>query len=44
MKRAIVITASDGVSAGVREDASGVEVEERLEGSRIHGRAFGVAG
>ena len=31
MKRAMVITASDGVSAGVREDASGVEVGERLE-------------
>jgi molybdopterin adenylyltransferase len=31
MKRAVVITASDGVSAGVREDTSGVGVGERLE-------------
>jgi molybdenum cofactor synthesis domain-containing protein len=31
MKRAMVITASDGVSAGVREDASGVGVGKRLE-------------
>jgi molybdopterin adenylyltransferase len=31
MRRAVVITASDGVSAGVREDASGLGVGERLE-------------
>ena len=31
MKRAVVITASDGVSAGVREDVSGGGVGERLE-------------
>jgi len=31
MRRAVVITASDGVSAGVREDASGLGVRERLE-------------
>ena len=31
MKRAVVITASDGVDAGVREDASGFAVGERLE-------------
>ena len=31
MKRAVVITASDRVSAGVREDASGIGVGERLE-------------
>ena len=31
MKRAVVITASDGVSEGVREDTSGVLVGERLE-------------
>ena len=31
MKRAVVITASDGVSAGVRQDASGLGVGERLE-------------
>jgi molybdenum cofactor synthesis domain-containing protein len=31
MKRAVVITASDGVSAGVRQDASGHRVGERLE-------------
>lgn len=30
MHRAVVITASDGVSAGVREDASGAAVEDRL--------------
>ncbi|MGK2849607.1 MAG: MogA/MoaB family molybdenum cofactor biosynthesis protein [Candidatus Limnocylindrales bacterium] len=30
MHRALVITASDGVSAGVREDASGAAVEDRL--------------
>lgn len=30
MHRAVVITASDGVSAGVREDASGAAIEERL--------------
>lgn len=30
MHRAVVITASDGVSAGVREDASGAAVEARL--------------
>ena len=31
MKRALVITASDRVSEGVREDTSGVGVGERLE-------------
>ena len=31
MRRAVVITASDGVSAGVRQDASGMGVGERLE-------------
>ncbi len=31
MRRAVVITASDGVSAGVRQDASGLAVGERLE-------------
>ena len=31
MKRALVITASDGVDAGAREDASGFAVGERLE-------------
>lgn len=31
MRRAVVITASDGVDAGVRQDASGVGVGERLE-------------
>jgi molybdenum cofactor biosynthesis protein B len=31
MRRAVVITASDGVDAGVRDDASGVGVGERLE-------------
>ncbi len=31
MKRAVVITASDGVDAGAREDASGMRVGERLE-------------
>jgi molybdopterin adenylyltransferase len=31
MRRAVVITASDGVSAGVRQDASGLGVGERLE-------------
>jgi molybdopterin adenylyltransferase len=31
MRRAVVITASDGVSAGVRDDASGLGVGERLE-------------
>ena len=31
MRRAVVITASDGVSAGVRQDASGIGVGERLE-------------
>jgi molybdopterin adenylyltransferase len=31
MKRAVVITASDRVSAGVREDDSGIGVGERLE-------------
>ena len=30
-KRALVITASDGVSVGVREDTSGARVGERLE-------------
>ena len=30
MRRAVVLTASDGVSAGVREDASGAAVEARL--------------
>jgi molybdopterin adenylyltransferase len=32
MKRALVITASDRVSEGVREDTSGIGVGERLEG------------
>lgn len=32
MKRALVITVSDGVSAGVRDDASGAAVADRLEG------------
>jgi molybdenum cofactor synthesis domain-containing protein len=31
MRRAVVITASDAVSAGVRQDASGLGVGERLE-------------
>jgi molybdopterin adenylyltransferase len=31
MRRAVVITASDGVSAGTREDTSGASVEERLQ-------------
>jgi molybdopterin adenylyltransferase len=31
MRRAVVITASDRVSAGLREDASGIGVGERLE-------------
>ena len=31
MKRAVVITASDRVNEGVREDASGIGVGERLE-------------
>lgn len=31
MKRALVITVSDGVSAGVRDDASGAAVADRLE-------------
>ncbi len=31
MRRAVVITASDRVSAGTREDASGIGVGERLE-------------
>ena len=31
MRRALVITASDGVDRGVREDASGAGVGERLE-------------
>ena len=31
MRRAAVLTASDGVAAGVREDASGAAVEARLE-------------
>ncbi len=31
MRRALVITASDGVDAGVREDAAGARVGERLE-------------
>jgi molybdopterin adenylyltransferase len=31
MKRAVVITASDGVNAGIREDSSGLVVGERLE-------------
>jgi molybdenum cofactor synthesis domain-containing protein len=31
MRRALVITASDGVNAGVREDTSGARVGERLE-------------
>lgn len=30
MRRALVLTASDGVSAGVREDVSGAAVEARL--------------
>lgn len=30
MRRAVVLTASDGVSAGVREDASGAALEARL--------------
>jgi molybdenum cofactor synthesis domain-containing protein len=30
MRRAVVITASDGVAAGVREDASGTAVADRL--------------
>jgi molybdopterin adenylyltransferase len=32
MRRALVITASDGVSEGLRDDTSGVGVGERLEG------------
>lgn len=32
MRRAFVLTASDGVAAGVREDASGAAVQARLEG------------
>jgi molybdenum cofactor synthesis domain-containing protein len=31
MRRALVLTASDGVVAGVREDASGTRLAERLE-------------
>lgn len=31
MRRALVITASDGVATGVREDASGAGLAERLE-------------
>lgn len=31
MRRALVITVSDGVSAGVREDASGASVADRLQ-------------
>ena len=31
MRRALVITASDGVNAGVREDTSGARVGERLQ-------------
>jgi molybdenum cofactor synthesis domain-containing protein len=31
MRRALVLTASDGVAAGVREDASGARLQERLE-------------
>lgn len=31
MRRAVVITVSDGVSAGVREDASGASVADRLQ-------------
>jgi molybdopterin adenylyltransferase len=31
-RRALVLTASDGVTAGVREDASGAAVEARLHG------------
>jgi molybdopterin adenylyltransferase len=31
-RSALVITASDGAAAGVRQDASGVQVGERLEG------------
>ena len=31
MRRAVVITASDRVNGGVREDASGIGVGERLE-------------
>jgi molybdopterin adenylyltransferase len=31
-RRALVLTASDGVTAGVREDASGAAVEARLRG------------
>ena len=30
MRRALVLTVSDGVSAGVREDGSGVALEDRL--------------
>lgn len=32
MRRALVITASDGVAAGAREDASGAALAERLTG------------
>ena len=44
MKRAMVITASDGVSAGVREDASGVGVGERLEALGYTVERVGPAG
>jgi molybdenum cofactor synthesis domain-containing protein len=39
-RSALVITASDGVSAGVREDTSGAQVQERLEslGFRVERR------
>ncbi|MFP5342111.1 MAG: molybdenum cofactor biosynthesis protein B [Candidatus Limnocylindria bacterium] len=36
MRRAIVITASDGVAAGAREDESGAAVAARLEGLGFH--------
>lgn len=32
MRRAVVITVSDGVAAGIREDRSGAAIEERLVG------------
>ena len=38
---ALVITASDGAAAGVREDTSGVVVGARLSGSRLHCRPRG---
>ncbi len=36
MRRALVLTASDGVAAGVREDASGAAVAARLAELRFH--------